>query len=158
MKTLKIILPALFLLPMAPVFAQNVAGDWVWIGAGCRDRNLSESSHETRSITPNPFFITASDLTLRRDGSAAMTIEVNDADGRKEMNGTGFYEVENNRVVITDPKIENEDEQEVLVLDIVGEDLILDSTQVTDDPSADDSYNDDLCDSNKVFVFVFGSI
>ena len=162
MKILKFILsaflPALFLLPMAPVFAQNVAGTYWWIGAGCRDSDLSDDSHESRAKTPNPFFVTASDLTLNRDGSAAMTIAINDADGRKEVNGTGFYEVVNNKVTITDPKIENEDKQKVLVLDIIGENLILDSRQVTDHPDADDSYNDDLCDSGKVFVFIFGSI
>ena len=159
MKILKIILsvflPALFLLPIAPVFAQNVAGTYWWIGAGCRDSDLSDDSHESRAKTPNPFRITTSELILNRDGSLSITIEEVDAGERKEKSETGTYVVENNEVSMRSP---NQKGGPPLVMNIVGENLILDSRQVTDHPDADDSYNDDLCDSGKVFVFIFGSI
>ena len=159
MKTLKFILSVLLLLPISPVFAQqDVAGNYHLIGAGCRDSELSESSHEDRPINPDPsilmpfFRITAIQLTFNRDGSLATTVEGDDgSETYKEtyrIQNTGTYVVENNEVVANNgPR--------PFVLNIVGDNLVYDFKR----NGFRDYVNATICDSSdKVFVHVFGSI
>ncbi len=123
-------------------FAQDVVGTWTWVAAGCRDSSLSSSSHITKSKKNNPFQIKASVLTLRGDGSAAMTIEVED----QVQNETGTYTVKNNRVVVNDPKL-SEDDNPVLLMDIVDGDLLLVEKHTV------------VCGgSNQTYVYVFSNV
>ena len=153
MKTLKFILPVLFLIPISSCVRPNIEDTYLWMTSGCRDHDLNKNSHKTKFMIPNPFL--DSKLTLNKDLSAVMTIEVDDADGIKEQNIiTGTYVVKKGKVIIRDPKIEMN--KPVLILDIVGTKLILDYRRVV----AIDGFNvGDLnavtCDSDKVFVHVF---
>ena len=125
-------------------FAQDmdVVGTWTWVAAGCRDSSLSASSHITKSKKNNPFQIKASVLTLRDNGSAAMTIEVED----RVQSETGTYTVENDRVVVNDPKM-SEDDNPVLLMDIVDGDLLLVEKHTV------------VCGgSNQTYVYVFSNI
>ena len=141
-------------------FAQNVVVIWTWVAAGCRDSSLSASSHITKSKNRNPFQIKASELTLRTDGSAAMTIEI---EGHKR-NETGTYTVENNQVAINDSTLP-EDENPVLIMDINGEDLLLSYSTVDsatpeplDDQERYDDENEQICGSNQTYVYVFSNV
>lgn len=142
------------------VFGQNVTGTWTWVAAGCRDSSLSASSHVTKSKRKNPFQIRASELTLNSDNSASMIIEMSDSD--QIMNETGTYTIENNRVVINDPKM-SEEENPVLIMRIVEENLLLAFSTYEensgDSPDEDLSrINTDICGSGKTYVYVFSNV
>ena len=167
MKTLKFILPAFFLLPISLVFAQqDVAGTYVWVGAGCRDSNLSESSHESRpkkhpAGLPGLFRVIDIKFTLNRDGSAVSTVEGDDGKKNGETykkQDIGTYRVQNNKVVFfkIDPESGEQISSPADTLNIVGDYLILslEGAETYDDRD----FNATICDSNKVFVFVFGNI
>ena len=132
----------------------NVAGTWVWSGAGCRDTSLSPNSHITKPKSQNPFGIAASQLTLNADGSAAMTLELSNGEWQDE---TGSYTVRGNEVVIMDPN--HSETNPAFVLDIVGEDLIFNSVRVTGDDTPDNiEEHISACTQGQVYVYVFSRI
>ncbi len=133
------------------VFAQNVAGIWEWTAAGCRDASsLSAESHVTKYKAGNPFGVTASQLTLNSDGSASMTIELED----RTQNETGNWTMDNNRLTITDPKFK-EGSEPVLLMTYVDGDLILNYADSGDDVADE---NTRLCGSGNTYVYVFSSV
>ena len=135
--------------------AQNVAGTWVWVGAGCRDSSLSQDSHITKSSSENPFEIDASQLNLYEDGSASMLIETNE----ETQNETGRYVVRNNQVIITDPGSFGTDP--VLILDIVGDTLILSNRSLPSEEGyeeEDSRHFNQVCRGSDLFVYIFGNV
>ena len=164
MKTLKFILPAFFLLPISLVFAvfaqQDVTGTYVWVGAGCRDSILSESSHESRPKKhpkglESLFRITDIKFTLNRDGSVVTTVEGDDGKKNGETyktQDTGTYTVYNYEVSI---RSTNQKGGLSFFLYIAGDYLVYDFKRAG---VGDDDFHATMCGPNKVFVFVFGNI
>ena len=136
--------------------AQDVAGSWLWVGAGCRDSSLSSSSHVTKAKRNNPFQISASQLNLNADGSASMYIEI---EGQRQ-NETGNYSVRNNEVIIMDPSMSAD--EPALILSIVEGHLILDASRTIGDDDPGSPELDPVrqaCDSgSQTYVYVFANV
>ena len=136
------------------VFAQNVAGTWVWTAAGCRDASsLSAESHVTKPKKGNPFRVAASQLTLNSDNSASMRIELQQGattdGGSQTQNETGSWRMDGNRLTLIDG-------EPVMVMHLINGDLILNYADSGDDSTEE---NERLCGSaGKTYVYVFSSV
>ena len=140
-----------------PALAQDIEGTWTWVGAGCRDSSLSSDSHVTKPKSQNPFQIAASRLYLNSDGSAEMSLDMQ-GERRRE---TGFYEVDGDRVVITDPDSSGTTEP-VMNFDIVDGYLILSTGDIEEDDLEREEYDPvaQACrgESSDTYVYVFANI
>ena len=136
------ILPALplFILCVASAQEVNVAGEWAWSGNGCRDSNLNEESHISKPSGQGAHRVSSSFLTLNQDYSATMISVI---DGRR-LDNSGSYTVEGNRV-----DIRASEGEIIFTLYLIYDRLVL-----RDDAST----RQNLCDSGKTFVRVFGQI
>ena len=140
-----------------PALAQDVDGTWAWVGAGCRDSSLSADSHVTKSRSQNPFQISASRLNLNADGSASMFVDMA-GDRQRE---TGTYEVRGSQVIISDPTFSTT--SPAMVLDIVGDYLILSTASMESDDPQRDEYDPVIqaCRNEgnaDTYVYVFANV
>lgn len=141
---MKFLLVALIVLPFSAF--SDVVGTWAWNAAGCRDSALSVDSHISRPKSDGRTGLKASVLKLNSDGSASMVIEFSDTTKNNE---TGSYRVENNKVIIMDPKVS--DTEPALVLHIVGDELLINEAEI-------EGQSNTACRDGYYFVYVFGKV
>ena len=127
--------------------ADDIVGDWVWSGNGCRDNNLSAESHISTSADLSGGAFASAILTFNADSSISFSAVISTPDeGDQRRTGSGTYSVEGSTVSITVTGHESDGAVPMKLVDgeLVGKD--------------DDATEKGLCDSNPVYVRVFSKV
>ncbi len=140
---MKFLLIVLILLPFSAF--SDVVGTWAWNAAGCRDQSLSADSHKSRAKSDGQAGVTASVLKLNSDGSASMVTQFS----KEVENETGTYKIQDDRVIIFDPKLS--ESEPAFVLHIVGDELLINETEI-------EGRSNTACENGYSFVYVFGKV
>ena len=116
----------------------EVTGTYSWVGVGCRDSSLSESSHVPKLPSDNLVEISSAVLILNNDGSTLMrTVQRG-----KVTENSGRYERRDNFLFFYNP---GEDEA-IFQLTVVEDKLI--------DVETNKSESRRICGEDKVYVYV----
>ena len=145
-------------LPAFSITQDELVGTWEWSGAGCRDTNLSESSHVHKPVSTTPSNIDWATFVFNSDGSAELTFSQDDQD--QAMNGQ-FEIIDNGQKV----ELREADSGAPFSLQSLGEWLVVAecreyAPQTADEDMLQDLQNkvEEICGSNKCFVYMVGKV
>ena len=133
----------LFFIFLTPwVVKAEIVGTWAWKASGCRDKDLSESSHEEKIKTLGAPHVENVELNFINDRKVYLFGKV---EGYK-ISEQGSYVFQNDKVKITSTK----GIEDIFPLTMVGKYLIyIDEASTT---------IENLCKKEKVFVRLFTKI